>query len=36
VDQPGVGKPGLQPAVTMETARSPKFLVIVHPLSQSF
>jgi len=25
VDQPGVGKPGLQPAVTMETARSPKF-----------
>ena len=25
VDQPGVGKPGLQPAVTMETAGSPKF-----------
>jgi hypothetical protein len=25
VDQPGVGKPELQPAVTMETARSPKF-----------
>ena len=25
VDQPGVGKPGSQPAVTMETARSPKF-----------
>ena len=25
VDHPGVGKPGLQPAVTMETARSPKF-----------
>jgi len=24
-DQPGVGKPGLQPAVTIETARSPKF-----------
>jgi hypothetical protein len=24
-DQPGVGKPVLQPAVTMETARSPKF-----------
>ena len=24
-DQPGVGKPGLRPAVTMETARSPKF-----------
>jgi hypothetical protein len=23
-------------AVTMETARSPKFLAIVHPLSQSF
>ena len=25
VDQPGVGKPELQPAVTMEMARSPKF-----------
>ena len=24
-DQPGVGKPGLQPAFTMEAARSPKF-----------
>src|SRR5262249_31352839 len=24
-DQPGVGQPGLQPAVTMEAARSPKF-----------
>jgi hypothetical protein len=25
VDQPGVGKPGLQPAVSMETAGSPRF-----------
>jgi hypothetical protein len=25
VDQPGVGKPELRPAVTMETTRSPKF-----------
>ena len=24
-DQPGVGKPGLRPALTMETARSPRF-----------